>query len=107
MSYSRTNARKERDAAALTVACPACFSSIGEQCTAPTETGRRHVAWTHYSRQAAAGKTELDEVETGGYMVLREDGSVELLDDMREAEALAVVEHGAVYRITLHRDYRG
>ena len=94
------------------VECPACFSHPGERCTVPTDTGRRQVSWTHYSRQSRAAvqstvPVKLPELEGAGFLVLDALGNVTLHDDMREAEAVAVVEHGAVYAITLHRDYRG
>jgi hypothetical protein len=36
------------------VTCPACNARIGEPCTAPTNTGRRPVSWTHLARDDAA-----------------------------------------------------
>ena len=98
------------------VACPACFAPAHTPCTRATDDTRVAVKWTHYSRQTAAdavaaarGDTpvKMPEVEQGGFLVLRGDGTVTLHDDMREAEAVAVVEHAAVFAITLHRDYRG
>jgi len=35
------------------VACPACLSKPDYYCTAPTNTGRRDVAWVHLSRELA------------------------------------------------------
>lgn len=99
-----------------TVACPACFAPAHTPCTRPTDNGRVGVNYTHYSRQVAAdavaaarGDTpvKMPEVEQGGFLVLRPDGTVTLHDDMRVAEAVAVVEHGAVFAVTLHADYRG
>lgn len=98
------------------VACPACFAPAHTPCTAPTNNGRRAVNYTHYSRQTAAdavaaarGDTpvKMPEVEQGGFLVLRPNGDVTIHESMREAEAVAVVEHAAVYAITLHADYRG
>lgn len=34
----------------LAVACPACQVKAGQKCTAPTDTSRREVAWTHSAR---------------------------------------------------------
>lgn len=42
---------KTIDTQALTIPCPACFAAAGEPCTAPTDTGRRVVAWVHMSRE--------------------------------------------------------
>jgi hypothetical protein len=97
------------------VACPACFAPAHTPCTRPTDSGRDAVSWTHYSRQNAANAVALargdvpvhmPHVEQGGFLVLRRDGNVTLHQGMLEAEAVAVVEHAAVYAITLHRDYR-
>lgn len=99
-----------------TVACPACFAPAHTPCTAPTNNGRKAVSYTHYSRQAAADAVaaargdepvKFPDVEQGGFIVLRPNGDVTLHDDMRVAEALALTEHGAVFSITLHADYRG
>ena len=38
------------------VACPACDADVYQPCTAPTDTGRRKVAWTHLSRDARASE---------------------------------------------------
>lgn len=38
------------EASPLDVACPACNAEKGKPCTAPTNTGRRIVAWFHHSR---------------------------------------------------------
>lgn len=40
----------------LDVDCPACFAPAGKPCTAPTDTdtSRRPVRWTHFSRDDRA-----------------------------------------------------
>ncbi len=101
------------------VDCPTCMVKAGEPCTAPTDDGRRVVNWTHYARQAAASQMALalevqrpepepkhQIIQEPRFIVLKEDGGMLLFDDMREAEAVAIVEHGAMYRLALHQDYR-
>lgn len=34
--------------------CPACLSRPGQECTQPTDTGRKAVHWFHYAREAVA-----------------------------------------------------
>jgi hypothetical protein len=41
------------------VTCPACFAPVGEPCTAPTDTGRRNVAWHHFARTYDASTVNL------------------------------------------------
>lgn len=36
---------------AIGVPCIVCNAKQGEQCTAPTDTGRRQVPWFHHSRE--------------------------------------------------------
>lgn len=39
----------------LQVPCPACYSTIGEDCTHPTPNGRAYVKWVHLAREDALG----------------------------------------------------
>lgn len=44
---------KDIDIASRAAVCPACNAQVGEPCSQPTDTGRKPVQWSHYSRHAA------------------------------------------------------
>ena len=47
--------------AGLSRTCPVCNARPGWPCTAPTDTGRRVVAWMHMSREKDNHTEEVDE----------------------------------------------
>ena len=63
--------------------CPACNSSPGEPCTAPTSNSRREVRWIHSARQNELDKTTMYGLRCGCH-------GLRWFDTARERDAAAI-----------------